>query len=191
MQTEHKTKLKRGTRREDGLLFVKYHSNGSEYWMNDFEFAAMIENERKNRLRRKAELSVYESNYRSANREKINRDHALWRKKNAGKVAAVRAMQRARKKGATPIGDGAHEAKAIYETAKRISNCLGVEHHVDHIVPLAKGGAHHISNLRVLPAKWNLRKSDKLSFKLPACYETRAFGIDEDKTTVTAFGRGE
>jgi len=34
--------------------------------------------------------------------------------------------------------------------------------HVDHIIPLTKGGKHSISNMRYLPAKINIEKSDKI-----------------------------
>ena len=36
--------------------------------------------------------------------------------------------------------------------------------HVDHIKPLAKGGAHAPENLQVTPARYNLEKSAKLNF---------------------------
>lgn len=49
----------------------------------------------------------------------------------------------------------------IYEDAKRISLETGIEHHVDHIRPLAKGGRHHPSNLQILTAEENLKKGAK------------------------------
>ena len=39
---------------------------------------------------------------------------------------------------------------------------LDVVHHVDHIIPLSKGGAHHQDNLRIVTAKVNLQKKDKI-----------------------------
>jgi len=38
----------------------------------------------------------------------------------------------------------------------------GEEYHVDHIIPLAKGGLHHPDNLQVLPADLNLKKGAKV-----------------------------
>jgi hypothetical protein len=50
--------------------------------------------------------------------------------------------------------------KQYYEHSTRIKNKLGIEFHVDHIVPLSIGGLHHPSNLQVVPARWNMRKNN-------------------------------
>jgi len=50
--------------------------------------------------------------------------------------------------------------KNFYEYSVRLKNKLGIEFHVDHIVPLSLGGLHHPSNLQVVPAVWNLRKKN-------------------------------
>jgi hypothetical protein len=49
------------------------------------------------------------------------------------------------------------EIRAIYIEARRLTDATGVPHDVDHIVPLAHGGLHHPSNLRILPASLNRR----------------------------------
>jgi 5-methylcytosine-specific restriction endonuclease McrA len=46
----------------------------------------------------------------------------------------------------------------IYAEARRLTKQTGIEHHVDHIKPLASGGEHHPSNLRVITAEENLKK---------------------------------
>lgn len=57
------------------------------------------------------------------------------------------------------------EINSIYAEARRISRETGVEHHVDHIVPL-KGhevrGLHVAWNLRIVPAEVNLKKGNRL-----------------------------
>ncbi len=65
------------------------------------------------------------------------------------------------------------EVKAIYRQAVEeqalIQSCpvfdlpeLGKRLHVDHIIPLSRGGQHVIGNLQILPAGINCRKHNKL-----------------------------
>jgi hypothetical protein len=54
--------------------------------------------------------------------------------------------------------------ECYYNIANRISSCLGVLHHVDHIIPLQGfivSGLHTPLNLEVLPARLNLQKGNK------------------------------
>jgi len=54
------------------------------------------------------------------------------------------------------------EIVMIYERCQSISKQTGIPHHVDHIIPLSKGGTHHPSNLQILTAAENQRKSDNI-----------------------------
>ena len=49
--------------------------------------------------------------------------------------------------------------EAVYQEARRRTEETGVVHHVDHIFPVSKGGAHCANNLRVIPASENVRKA--------------------------------
>ena len=50
------------------------------------------------------------------------------------------------------------EVANIYAEAKRLSIETGIQYHVDHIRPLAAGGVHHPTNLRVVTAEENISK---------------------------------
>ena len=73
-------------------------------------------------------------------------------------------LRDAMKRGAFPENLTPSEQKEIiriYEKSRRILDQTGIEHHVDHIKPLSKGGRHHPSNLQILTAEENLKKGAK------------------------------
>lgn len=55
--------------------------------------------------------------------------------------------------------------KYRYEDARRLSRETGVKHHVDHIIPLAKGGPHLPWNLQILTETENLSKGARIGFR--------------------------
>ena len=55
------------------------------------------------------------------------------------------------------------DVRAIYREMQRLNRALGcIWVHVDHIIPVSKGGAHHASNLQILPAHLNMKKGSKI-----------------------------
>ena len=52
--------------------------------------------------------------------------------------------------------------KYRYEDARRLGEQTGVEHHVDHIIPLVRGGPHLPWNLQVITKDQNLSKGAKI-----------------------------
>ena len=52
--------------------------------------------------------------------------------------------------------------KYRYQDARRLTKEIGIEHHVDHIIPLAKGGPHLPWNLQVITKTENLSKGAKI-----------------------------
>ena len=71
----------------------------------------------------------------------------------------------ARKIQATPKWSDRSACQEIYALSAEMTRSTGVQHHVDHIVPL-KGrnvcGLHVPWNLRVITAEENLKKSNRL-----------------------------
>ena len=104
--------------------------------------------------------------WQDKNRESVNQYNNEWRKKNPHKHAAKEAKRRALKNKATPAWltdcDKAHILR-FYKLAALMGEITGQKYHVDHVVPL-KGknvcGLHVPNNLRVIPAKDNLEKSN-------------------------------
>ena len=53
--------------------------------------------------------------------------------------------------------------KTIYRIRDIKNEAHGkIMYHIDHIIPIFKGGLHHSSNLQLATAKWNLSKGTKI-----------------------------
>lgn len=102
------------------------------------------------------------------NRERANEVSRNWKKRNPEKIQVLDHRRRSREKNA--VSDGLWNAdirKQIYQaqeglcywSGKKIS--LG-KSHIDHIVPLSRGGTDTISNKVLADAKMNSRKNAKL-----------------------------
>jgi hypothetical protein len=102
------------------------------------------------------------SEYQRENREAARRNRRAFNARNPGygreHVAARRA--KIRHSDLTPFEQA--QVKAIYKLRALLSRQTGIEFHVDHHIPLAKGGLHHPDNLWVITAEENLRKHVKL-----------------------------
>jgi 5-methylcytosine-specific restriction endonuclease McrA len=87
-----------------------------------------------------------------------------YRIKSAALYAAREAARKAQKIRATPPWADMDAIRAIYEECSRITAETGVEHHVDHIVPLRHPkvcGLHVHWNLQIITAEENVRKSNR------------------------------
>ena len=98
------------------------------------------------------------------NREKLRKATSNWTKANKeAKAVSVNARRRRCRVNGV---DGIEDIKAIYKEAQRLNQEAGhIAYHIDHIIPLAKGGAHHPDNLQILSAEENLKKGDKLDLE--------------------------
>lgn len=106
--------------------------------------------------------------YKDKNREKVNSYGKLWQQANADKCCAATARRAAAKlqrtpKWLTPLQ--LNHIKLFYEASNALSVELGIELHVDHIIPMQGrevSGLHVPWNLQVLPKHENMTKSNKL-----------------------------
>ena len=94
----------------------------------------------------KEDRRVYNRAYRQTHREKINAKDA---KREAIKRQAI-----------LPTTDNELIIN-LYKQRVDMTEERGEQYHVDHIIPLSIGGAHHQDNLRVITATENMEKSNK------------------------------
>ena len=106
--------------------------------------------------------------WKNANRDRLS-DYNR-RKQGDPDHRSLKARHQRLRKARARSGQGDNASiRAIYAEAMRIeklvANCplfdlpeLGHKMHVDHIIPLARGGLHHEDNLQILPAGINMRK---------------------------------
>ena len=109
----------------------------------------------------------YYKNYEYA-RERQNIYCSNWKKVNSDKHCALQNKRRAAKLNATPrwlTVEQLKDIEVLYTLAKEKTLQTQEQYHVDHIIPL-KGktvcGLHVAWNLQVIPAKENLRKSNRI-----------------------------
>jgi 5-methylcytosine-specific restriction endonuclease McrA len=106
----------------------------------------------------------------AANPEKAREKQRAWREANPEKAREKEHRRRARKAAngvhtVTPR-DLARLAAAPCAHA-HLGDCHGPTH-VDHVVPIARGGAHGIGNLQALCARHNASKGDRLEIEVKA-----------------------
>lgn len=119
------------------------------------------------------ELKARQIAYNNAHKEKMNAIAAAWHAKHRDKRAAYNAARRALLANALASMSATEKAK-IDEIYYKAANAPKVRcylcgklipkghRHVDHIVPLSKGGKHVPSNLAIICDKCNLHKATKL-----------------------------
>ena len=99
--------------------------------------------------------------YREANADKIKARQKVWRENNLELRNFLEQKRRALKIPALLPTTDDGLIKKLYKQRAEMSKKRGEEYHVDHIIPLSIGGAHHQDNMRVITAKENLEKRDK------------------------------
>lgn len=105
-----------------------------------------------------------QSEWVARNKEKCLDRLRAWRTLNPGAYLAQRQTRRARKMGAAGV-----ISKFLREKLKKLQRgrctcCglpLGMDFHMDHIIPLALGGSNMDSNIQLLRKKCNLQKNAK------------------------------
>jgi hypothetical protein len=85
-------------------------------------------------------------------------------KETEARKVSYQALRGRQQRKATPKWANKAKMKALYLKAQVLTEATGIEHHVDHIIPIMGRnvcGLHVHYNMRVTSAFINLRKSNK------------------------------
>lgn len=140
----------------------RHNAHGAAYYAANKEKVSARSAAR--RKAKNAEYKVREAAMRATNRTKYNATLRAWKKRNPQKVMADSAKRRAVRFNATPAWANEFFIEEIYDLARLRTKHLGVQHHVDHIVPLRSEivcGLHCEANLQVISGAENQSKNNR------------------------------
>lgn len=122
----------------------------------------------------RAKIRAYEIIWRARNKGKISEKDSLYREKNKAniliKAATDHAKRRAAMLNAVPRWADLKAVRAIYAEARRLTRETGIQHHVDHCVPLKHKlvrGLHNEFNLQVMTGSENMSKGNRTWSDMP------------------------
>lgn len=124
------------------------------------EFIAKLREYAKNN---KDAKKLYDQEYRNKNKEKLKVSGLKWKSENKELVKEIRRTYKTKRRANERIGD---DTRIILEWRRvQVKNCkwcgvaCEVGYHVDHVIPLSKGGTHTVDNLCIACPSCNLRKN--------------------------------
>jgi 5-methylcytosine-specific restriction endonuclease McrA len=113
-------------------------------------------------------IDEYKRDYYENNKDVFREQQRKYREENKDLVRKQKRehynKRRALKHDALLPDSDPTRMRVFYEMAECMTRITGVQYHVDHIIPLSKGGAHHQDNLQVMRWDWNLSKGNRLNF---------------------------
>jgi 5-methylcytosine-specific restriction endonuclease McrA len=108
---------------------------------------------------------IYDIEYRKLNSEKLAEKERKWKLANPDKVKLIKKIYKYKRRSLEKVGDATSLIHSWLVLQKKIcywcnKNCDS-DYHIDHYVPLAKGGSHKIDNLVISCPTCNLTKNAK------------------------------
>lgn len=135
----------------------KIRAENAAYEKSAKRKASVAARRAKNKKKRKAYMAAWYETHA----EKARQDTRAWQKANPDRVRAIKRNREARRKSA----EGCHTAADITRIyglqGGKCAYCkkkVGRKYHIDHIVPLSKGGSNWAANLQILCQPCNQRK---------------------------------
>ena len=97
---------------------------------------------------------------------KANESVRAYRKNNPDKVREWSSTRHKRKTGRLPNGTVKNKIQKQNGLCVYCKIDIRLKYHVDHTIPLAKGGKHEPSNIQILCPTCNVKKATKLNFSI-------------------------
>jgi DNA polymerase III alpha subunit len=174
--------LKRGDSRDDGKLFWGYDKNhkDGERWITLDQFQKYqdynlkfrkkyysdnrnkgIENANNWIKNNRDQFNKRRRENRIKNIEIVRQKESQYKERSKHLKTANHAKRRSLKKQSSVLLTKSQKQiiDCFYAQAHRLENRIGIKFHVDHIVPLSKGGLHSPANLQTIPARINISKN--------------------------------
>ena len=109
-------------------------------------------------------LAEHGRSYYEKHKNSLKNARKVWTADNKDKVAAMSASRRATMLQRTPKWANKKAIEAFYTEAQNLTEATGIQHNVDHVIPLRGelvSGLHVENNLQVIKATENFSKSNK------------------------------
>lgn len=140
--------------------------NDPEKYRESLEYRRQYNNAR--RLKRHEQQLEYERQYREKNRDKKREIALRWARRNPEKTREIAHRRRARWRN-SPGTHTSKDIRSIYEQQDgRCYWCqkpVGDDYHVDHRIPLARGGTNAPDNIVISCPDCNMRKGAKMPWE--------------------------
>jgi len=109
-------------------------------------------------------VKIRASKYYSENKDIIKKNCLEYKSKNKDKYLAYNKNHQSMVRAGLRKLSFNERAKInlIYIEAQQVTIQTGIQYHVDHIIPISKGGEHVCYNLQVITATENLKKGSSL-----------------------------
>lgn len=138
--------------------------------------------------RTKAEKRAYDRLYRKMNADRLKVVHDKWIAENKALIKAVKMSYKARRRAQEKAGDSSRDIKNWISNQRLVCRWCNVDcserFHVDHVQPLAKGGAHAISNLCIACPPCNLKKNARDPAEFEAMMRAERDAVERDRASV-------